>query len=179
MTTPASATGPGVVAVTTTPGSLAARAITEDRHRRATDTDGADDQLEDLPRWTRRDNSARPIAVQLAVDSDTVAVIDDHVRWYGLSRSPGDLITITDPVTSQVLRFVPDFAAYDRRWLLIDECPECGGAVPMALVTLAHALWGRFATHARIARWTLPLWLYVAVTGVLVYWILYHLYPGG
>ncbi|MCP2243307.1 hypothetical protein [Lentzea aerocolonigenes] len=121
--------------MTTAPGSLVARAITEARHRRSTDPDGADDQPEDLPRWTRRDTSARSIAVQLAVDTDTVAVIDDHVRWYGLSRSPGDLITITDPVTSEVLRFVPDFAAYDRRWLLIDECPGCGGIVPMALVT--------------------------------------------
>lgn len=50
--------------------------------------------------------------------------------------------------------------------------------VPLALVTLARAFRKRFATHVRIARWTLPLWLYVSVTGVLVYWILYHLYPG-
>lgn len=51
------------------------------------------------------------------------------------------------------------------------------GIVPMALVTLSRALRGRFDRHVRIARWTLPLWLYVSVTGVLVYWILYHLYP--
>ncbi len=51
--------------------------------------------------------------------------------------------------------------------------------VPLVLITLARALRGRFTTHAWIARWTLPLWLYVSVTGVLVYWILYHLYPEG
>ena len=51
--------------------------------------------------------------------------------------------------------------------------------VPMALITLTRALRGRFATHAWIARWTLPLWLCVSITGVLVYWILYHLYPEG
>ncbi len=51
--------------------------------------------------------------------------------------------------------------------------------VPLAVVTLSRALRGRFEPHARIARWTLPLWLYVSVTGVLVYWILYRLYPHG
>jgi len=47
--------------------------------------------------------------------------------------------------------------------------------VPLALVTLSRALKGRFAKHVRLARWTLPLWLYVSVTGVLVYVILYQL----
>jgi uncharacterized membrane protein YozB (DUF420 family) len=47
--------------------------------------------------------------------------------------------------------------------------------VPLALVTLSRALKGRFDKHVRIARWTLPLWLYVSVTGVLVYVILYQL----
>lgn len=51
--------------------------------------------------------------------------------------------------------------------------------VPLALVTLTRALRGRFDRHVRIARWTLPLWLYVSVTGVLVYWMLYHLFPQG
>ncbi|HSD50655.1 MAG TPA: DUF420 domain-containing protein [Candidatus Methylomirabilis sp.] len=53
------------------------------------------------------------------------------------------------------------------------------GIVPLALITLSRALRGRFDRHARIARWTLPLWLYVSVTGVLVYWILYRVYPPG
>lgn len=48
--------------------------------------------------------------------------------------------------------------------------------LPLALVTLRRALMGRFDRHVRIARWTLPLWLYVSVTGVVVYWMLYHLY---
>ncbi|MCI0371251.1 MAG: DUF420 domain-containing protein [candidate division NC10 bacterium] len=49
--------------------------------------------------------------------------------------------------------------------------------LPMALVTLSRALKERFDRHVRIARWTLPLWLYVSVTGVVVYWMLYQLYP--
>lgn len=49
--------------------------------------------------------------------------------------------------------------------------------VPLALTTVYRAWRGRFERHKRIARWTLPLWLFVCVTGVVVYWMLYHLYP--
>jgi len=49
--------------------------------------------------------------------------------------------------------------------------------VPLVLVTLYRALRERFELHRRIACWTLPAWLYVSVTGVVVYWMLYHLYP--
>lgn len=46
---------------------------------------------------------------------------------------------------------------------------------PLAVVTLSRGLSGRFDRHRRIARWTLPIWLYVSVTGVVVYLMLYHL----
>lgn len=49
--------------------------------------------------------------------------------------------------------------------------------VPLVAVTLTRALRGDFLRHRRIARITLPLWLYVSVTGVLVYLMLYHFYP--
>lgn len=45
----------------------------------------------------------------------------------------------------------------------------------LAVLTLFRALKEQFAKHRRIARWTLPIWLYVSVTGVLVYLMLYHL----
>ena len=48
--------------------------------------------------------------------------------------------------------------------------------VPMILITLRRALKGEFARHRPLARWTLPLWLYVSVTGVVVYLMLYRLY---
>jgi putative membrane protein len=51
--------------------------------------------------------------------------------------------------------------------------------VPLILVTLYRALRQDFVRHRRIARWTLPLWLYVSVTGVIVYLMLYHMYPSG
>ena len=51
-------------------------------------------------------------------------------------------------------------------------------ALPLVLVTFFLSLSGRFAQHKRVARWTFPLWLYVSVTGVLVYlwlhWALLH-----
>jgi putative membrane protein len=48
--------------------------------------------------------------------------------------------------------------------------------VPLVLVTLYRALTDQFDRHRRIARWTLPLWFYVSVTGVLIYWLLYRVY---
>lgn len=45
----------------------------------------------------------------------------------------------------------------------------------LAVITLWRALRERFEKHVKIARWTLPIWLYVSVTGVIVYWMLYRL----
>jgi uncharacterized membrane protein YozB (DUF420 family) len=47
---------------------------------------------------------------------------------------------------------------------------------PLALITAYLGLRDRLSRHMALARWTLPLWLYVSVTGVVVYWMLYHLY---
>jgi putative membrane protein len=49
--------------------------------------------------------------------------------------------------------------------------------VPFVIVTVTRALRNQFAQHQRIARWTLPMWLYVSVTGVIVYMMLYHWFP--
>ena len=49
-------------------------------------------------------------------------------------------------------------------------------AVPvLAIITLRRGLAARYDRHRKIARWTLPIWLYVSVTGVVVYMMLYHL----
>jgi len=47
--------------------------------------------------------------------------------------------------------------------------------VPLVLVTLVRALRARYDRHRAIARWTLPIWMYVSITGVVVYWMLYRL----
>jgi putative membrane protein len=49
--------------------------------------------------------------------------------------------------------------------------------VPFVIVTLRRALRGAFVRHRSVARWTFPMWLYVSVTGVIVYLMLYHVYP--
>jgi putative membrane protein len=59
--------------------------------------------------------------------------------------------------------------------LLVSHIILAAAIVPLALITVYRALQGSFARHRRIARWTLPIWLYVSVTGVLVYWMLYRL----
>ncbi len=51
--------------------------------------------------------------------------------------------------------------------------------VPLALTTIYRGLNAQFGKHVRIARWTLPIWLYVSVSGVVVYLMLYQLYPAG
>lgn len=61
--------------------------------------------------------------------------------------------------------------------ILISHTILAVAILPLALVTVYRALKGRFDRHVKIARWTLPLWLYVSVTGVIVYLMLYHLYP--
>jgi putative membrane protein len=59
--------------------------------------------------------------------------------------------------------------------ILITHVVLAAVILPMAIITLTHALRARFEKHVPIARWTLPLWLYVSVTGVIVYWMLYRL----
>lgn len=51
--------------------------------------------------------------------------------------------------------------------------------LPMLIVTLYRAFKGNFEKHKKLARWTLGFWLYVSVTGVMIYWMLYHMHPGG
>ena len=51
--------------------------------------------------------------------------------------------------------------------------------VPMILITLNRARLARFELHKKIARWTWPLWMYVSVTGVIVYLLLYRIFPQG
>ena len=60
--------------------------------------------------------------------------------------------------------------------ILISHIVLAAAILPLALITLSRALRQRFDRHVPIARWTLPLWLYVSVTGVIVYLMLYQMY---
>jgi len=63
--------------------------------------------------------------------------------------------------------------------LLVPHIILAAVQVPLVLLTLYRAIRGQFDRHRRIARWTLPIWLYVSVTGVLVYMMLYVWFPNG
>lgn len=57
--------------------------------------------------------------------------------------------------------------------ILISHTILATAVVPLALITLTRALQEKFDVHRQIARWTLPIWLYVSVTGVVIYLMLY------
>lgn len=61
--------------------------------------------------------------------------------------------------------------------ILISHTILAAVIVPFIGVTLYRAARGQFSKHMRIARWTFPMWLYVSVTGVVVYLMLYQIYP--
>jgi len=58
--------------------------------------------------------------------------------------------------------------------ILVTHVTLAAATLPLAIITLSRGLNTRFARHRAIARWTLPIWLYVSVTGVLVYVLLYQ-----
>jgi len=60
-------------------------------------------------------------------------------------------------------------------FILLTHIVLAAAIVPMVLITLSRALQKRFDRHAAIARWTLPIWLYVSVTGVVIYLMLYRM----
>lgn len=61
--------------------------------------------------------------------------------------------------------------------LLLSHTILAAAIVPLALTTLYRAFKEQFDRHRKIARWTLPLWIYVSVTGVLIYFMLYRWFP--
>jgi len=61
--------------------------------------------------------------------------------------------------------------------ILISHTILAVAIVPLVIITLTRALRERYDRHRAIARWTYPLWLYVSVTGVVIYFMLYHLFP--
>lgn len=63
--------------------------------------------------------------------------------------------------------------------ILISHTILAAAIVPMVIITLNRALRARFDRHRAIARWTFPVWLYVSVTGVVIYVMLYHIYATG
>lgn len=60
--------------------------------------------------------------------------------------------------------------------ILITHVILAASILPLAITTLSRGLRGQYPRHVRIARWTLPIWMYVSVTGVIIYVLLYQIY---
>ena len=75
-----------------------------------------------------------------------------------------------------MLRHPDAWVNYLYYFILITHIILAVVILPMVFVTISHALRQRFDKHRRIARWTWPIWMYVSVTGVVVYLFLYVLF---
>lgn len=115
-------------------------------------------------RFIRRRRIAAHRACMLGAFSVSVLFLVSYVTYHALAGSR------------------PFAGAGWVRWLyfpiLISHILLAAAMVPFVLTTLYRALGADFTRHARLARVTLPVWIYVSVTGVVVYLMLYHL-PGG
>src|SRR5512146_1239111 len=60
--------------------------------------------------------------------------------------------------------------------ILITHTVLAAAVVPLVLLTLTRGLRGRYSRHRAIARWTYPVWMYVSITGVIIYVLLYHVF---
>ena len=103
---------------------------------------------------------------------------DLHRRWMIAAFVSSSLFLVTYVVYHAQVGSVP----FTRQGLvrplyftiLITHVTLAAVTLPLAIVTLSRGLKARYPRHRAIARWTLPIWLYVSVTGVLVYVLLYQ-----
>lgn len=61
--------------------------------------------------------------------------------------------------------------------ILISHVLLAAFIIPLILITINFSLRGKLDSHRRIVRWTLPIWLYVSITGIIVYVLAFHIYP--
>jgi uncharacterized membrane protein YozB (DUF420 family) len=106
-----------------------------------------------------RNRSAHRLCMLAACASSTLFLISYLVYHYQVGSVP-----FKGAGTIRVVYFA----------ILISHTILAATVVPLALITLSRALRERFDAHRRIARWTFPIWLYVSVTGVIVYAMLYR-----
>ncbi len=99
-----------------------------------------------------------------------------RVMWSALACSTAFLVSyLVYHAEVGSVRFQGTGAVRTLYFTILVSHTLLAAAVPvLAIVTLSRALARRFDRHRAIARWTLPIWLYVSVTGVVVYWMLYQ-----
>jgi len=132
-----------------------------------------------LPRLNAGLNGASAILLSAAYLFIRRRQVRRH-RWCMLSAFGLSALFLVSYViyhaTAGSTRFAgPDWLRPIYFTILISHVVLAALVLPLALTTLYRAWRGRFVQHRRIARWTLPIWLYVSVSGVAVYLMLYHL----
>lgn len=114
-------------------------------------------------RYIRRGKVAHHRACMISAFLVSVVFLVSYVVYHAESGS----VRFTETGWPRVVYFA----------ILVTHIPLAALIVPLALLTMWRALRGQFDRHVRIARWTLPLWLYVSITGVMIYLMLYRLWP--
>jgi len=113
-------------------------------------------------RFIRRGEIRRHRAMMLAACGVSTAFLTSYVIYHaniGSKPFPGH-----GPIRTVYLT------------ILLTHVVLAATVLPLALITVIRGLRGRYDRHRAIARWTFPIWLYVSVTGVIVYLMLYQLY---
>lgn len=113
-------------------------------------------------RFIRRGEIQRHRATMLSACAVSTAFLTSYVIYHANVGSK--------PFTGQGPIRIVYFA------ILLTHVLLAATVLPLALVTVIRGLRGRFDRHRAIARWTFPIWLYVSVTGVIVYLMLYQMY---
>ena len=110
--------------------------------------------------------AAPPLAPAVA------AAVPASIKIADTTANPGPLGLLCFALTTILL------SAHNAGFFGLDAMILAMAVVPLVLRTLWLAHKKRFEHHRKIARVTFPVWLYVSVTGVIIYWMLYHLFPG-
>ena len=134
--------------------------------------------VHDLPALNATLNATSGILLLIAYAHIRARRIEQHRRYMLAAFTASSLFLVCYLVYHAQVGSVP----FTRQGLvrplyftiLITHVTLAATVVPLALVTLSRGLKARYPQHRRIARWTFPVWMYVSVTGVLVYVLLYQ-----
>ena len=134
--------------------------------------------VHDLPALNATLNATSGILLLIAYAHIRARRIEQHRRFMLAAFTTSSLFLVCYLVYHAQVGSVPftrqGFVRPLYFTILITHVTLAATVVPLALVTLSRGLKARYPQHRRIARWTFPVWMYVSVTGVLVYVLLYQ-----
>lgn len=133
--------------------------------------------VHDLPAVNATLNAISGILLLIGYSHIKAGRRDQHKKWMIAAFVSSSLFLVCYLVYHAQVGSVPftrqGFVRPLYFTILITHVVLAAAVVPLILITLSRGLKGRFLQHRRIARWTFPIWMYVSVTGVLVYVLLY------